>query len=339
MGGDGDQGGGAGVALVADLLEDLAAFGAIALVALFDGRQHQVAVAQALGLGVGDQQHIPGLAVDGFDPDLLVGLADDAKHLVGAGVEPLDQPGLPAVLAAGEFDQDAVAHAGGGAGLAALVGDQQGARRVGRGLDQTDIEFAVEVALDHIGDADRGQGADFGKTLAAALAEFAGLFELADHFAQGAALAALEAEMAGDVGFLGCSGFAEEGDQGGFVGKARRGSLGVLCHSVLLFADMFGGIDAGHAEGAGSLGEAPVKRRKSITVAETQGCVDRVWRPELEIEDADKPFGETDVLARERLGGPCPGLEAVEPFESGRGLGVRIHGHANASRDYGGDFG
>ncbi|TPW01403.1 MAG: hypothetical protein FD125_2602 [bacterium] len=202
VGGDGDQGGRAGVALVADLLQNLAAFGAVALVALLNGGQHQIAVAQSLGLGVGDQQDVLGLAVDGLDPDLLIGLADDAQHLVGAGVQLLDQPGFPAVLAAGEFDEDAVAHAGGGSGLAAIVGNQQGAGGVGRGLDQTDIQLAVKVALDHIGHADGGQGTDFGEALAAALAQLAGLFEGADHFAQGAALAALEAEMAGDIGFL-----------------------------------------------------------------------------------------------------------------------------------------
>ena len=226
VGGDGDQGGGAGVALMADLLEDLAALGPIALVALFDRGQHEVAVAQALGLGVRDDQNVFRLAVGGLDPDLLIGSADHAQHLVGAGVELLDQPGFPAVLSAGEFDQDAVAHARGGTGLAAVVGDQQGARGVGRSLDQTDIEFAVEVALDHIGDADRGHGADLGEALAAALAQLAGLFEFADHFAQGAALAALQAEMARDIGFLGCSGFAEEGDQRFFVGESGDGPAG-----------------------------------------------------------------------------------------------------------------
>ena len=58
VGGDGDQGGGAGVALMPDLLKNLAAFGTVPLVALLDGGQHQIPVAQALGLGVGDQQDV-----------------------------------------------------------------------------------------------------------------------------------------------------------------------------------------------------------------------------------------------------------------------------------------
>ena len=44
VGVDGDQGGGAGIVFLADMFQDLAALGAIALVALFDGGQHQIAV-------------------------------------------------------------------------------------------------------------------------------------------------------------------------------------------------------------------------------------------------------------------------------------------------------
>jgi hypothetical protein len=49
VGVDGDQGGGAGVVLLADLLQDLAAFGPVALFGLLDRGQDQIAVAQVLG--------------------------------------------------------------------------------------------------------------------------------------------------------------------------------------------------------------------------------------------------------------------------------------------------
>ena len=45
VGMNGDQGGGAGIVLLADMLQNLAALGTIAVVALFDGGQHQIAVA------------------------------------------------------------------------------------------------------------------------------------------------------------------------------------------------------------------------------------------------------------------------------------------------------
>ena len=219
MGVDGDQGGGAGVVLLADMFQDLAALGTEPLFALFDGGQDQVAVAQITRLGLGHQQHVLGAAVDRLDAGLARRLADHAQDAVRADVQLLDQPGFPAVAAALELDHQAVAQSGRGAGLA-LVGHQYGAGRVGAGLDQADIEFAVAVAFDHIGDADGGQGAGFGKALAAALAQFSFFFEFADHFAQGAAVAALQAEVARDIGLLGRSGLAQEGEEGVFVGKA-----------------------------------------------------------------------------------------------------------------------
>ena len=230
MGGDGDQGGGAGIVLAADGLKDLAAFGSVALLALLDGGQHQIAVAEVGALGVGDQQDVLRAAVDGFDPDLLVGFADDAEDAVRIGVEHLDDPGFPTVLAAREFGQDAGPEAGGGAGLAGVVGNEDGAGRIGRRLDEADVELAVDVPFDHIGDADGGQGAGFGKALAAALAEFTRGLKLADHFAQGAAVPAFQAEMAGDIGLLGRSGFAQEGEEGSLVGKAGGRAFGRFGH-------------------------------------------------------------------------------------------------------------
>ena len=53
-------------------------------------------------------------------------------------------------------------------------------RGVGAGLDQAHVQFAVAVTLDHIGDADGGQGAGFGKALAPALAQPAFGLQLAD---------------------------------------------------------------------------------------------------------------------------------------------------------------
>jgi GNAT superfamily N-acetyltransferase len=106
--------------------------------------------------------------------------------------------------------------------LPAVVGDQQGARGVGGGLDQTDVEFAVDIALDHIGDADGGQGAGLGEALLAALAQFALGLQLADHLAQGAALGALQAEVAGEIGFLGRSRLAQEGAAGFVCREGRR---------------------------------------------------------------------------------------------------------------------
>ena len=97
---------------------------------------------------------------------------------------------------------------------------------VGAGLDQAHVQFAVAVTLDHIGDADGGQGAGFGKALAAALAQPAFGFKLADHFAQGPAVAALQSEVARDIGLLGRSGLAQEGDEGVFVGETGGRSLG-----------------------------------------------------------------------------------------------------------------
>ena len=223
VGVDGDQGGGAGIVFLADMFQDLAALGAIALVALFDGGQNQIAVAQVPGLGLGHQQHVLGAAVDRLDAGLARRLADDAKDAVGPHVQLLDQPGFPAVGAALELDQQAVAQARGGLGL---VGDQQGVGRVGAGLDQTDVQFAVRIALDHIGDADGGQGAGLGKALAAALAQPAFFFEFADHFAQGPAVAALQPEMACDIGLLGRSGLAQEGDENVFVGETGGRPLG-----------------------------------------------------------------------------------------------------------------
>ena len=160
MGVDGDQGGGAGIILLADVLQDLAALGPIALVALFDGGQDQIAVAQIAGLGLGHQQHVLGATVDRLDAGLARRLADDAQDTVRPRVQPFDQSRLPAVVAALELDQKPVAQAGRGAGLC-LVGHQYGAGRIGAGLDQADVQFAVAVAFDHVGDADGGQGAGF----------------------------------------------------------------------------------------------------------------------------------------------------------------------------------
>jgi len=67
VGVDGDQGGGAGIILLADVLKDLAALGTIALVAFFNGGQNQVAVAQVAGLGLGHHQHVLGATIDRLD--------------------------------------------------------------------------------------------------------------------------------------------------------------------------------------------------------------------------------------------------------------------------------
>src|SRR5690606_1816986 len=177
-------------------------------------------VLQTLGLGVRDIEDILRTAVDRLDADLLVRLADDAEHAIGPGVEALDEARLPAVGPALELAQEPVAHARGGPRLAAAVGDQQGAGGVVRGLDEADVDFAVDVAFDHVGDADRGQVAGGGEALAAALAEFPLGLEFADHLAQGAAVAALEAEVAGDVGLLGGALLAQEGEEGVTIGEA-----------------------------------------------------------------------------------------------------------------------
>ena len=174
-------------------------------------------------MGLGHQQNVLGAAIDRLDTGFARRFADDAQDAIGPHVQLLDQPGFPAVSAALELDQQAVAQARRGLGL---VGDQQGVGRVGAGLDQTDVQVAVAIALDHIGDADRGQGAGFGKALAAALAQPAFGFEFADHFAQGATVAALQSEVACDIGLLGRSGLAQEGDEGVFVGETGGRPLG-----------------------------------------------------------------------------------------------------------------
>ncbi len=138
VGVDGDDGSGARVVLAPDVLENLAALGAIAMLALLDGGQHQVAVAQVRRLGGGDQQHVLGAFVDRLDPRLAPALADDAQHAVGSGVQPLDQARLPAFDAPAELDQQAVAHAGRRAATLA-VGHQERARRVLAALDQFDV--------------------------------------------------------------------------------------------------------------------------------------------------------------------------------------------------------
>ena len=222
---DGQQGGGAGIVLAADGLQNLAALGAVAVIALFDGGQHQVAVAQILGLNLGHHQHVLGPAVHRLDPRLARRLADDAQHAVGRRIQPLDQARLPAVLAVLELDQQAVAHAR-SRGVGLSIGHQQRARRIRRGVDQPDVQFAVGVPLDHVGHADRRQGAGFGEALAAALAELALGLKLADHLAQGASVAALQAEVAGDVGLLGRSRLTQEGDQRVLVGEACGRPLG-----------------------------------------------------------------------------------------------------------------
>jgi len=244
VGVDGDQGGGAGIILLADMFQDLAALGAEPLLALFDGGQDQVAVTQVAGLCLGHQQHVLGPAIDRLDAGLARGLADHAQDTVGPGVQPLDQSGLPAVVPALELDQQAVAQAGGGAWFA-LVGHQQGTRRVGAGFDQTDIQFAVAVALDHIGHAHGGQGAGFGKALAAAFAQLSFFFKLADHFAQGPAVAALQAEVTGDIGLLGRSGLAQEGEEGVFVRQTGGRPLGRFGHYVFQTAEDSAGLIQG----------------------------------------------------------------------------------------------
>ncbi len=232
MGVDGDDGGGAGVVFTADVLEDLAALGAIAMLALFDGGQHQIAVAQVRRLRLGHDQHVLGAFVDRLDPRLARRFADDAQHAVAAGVQPLDQTRLPAVGALAELDQQAVAHAGRGAATLAIR-HQDGARRILSALDQLDVKFAIGVAVHHVGDADRRQGADFGKALAAAFAEAALGLQLLQHVAHLASLGALQAEGARDVGLFGFSGLTKEGDQGFFVGQARSGAFGSLDHCAL----------------------------------------------------------------------------------------------------------
>ncbi|MNR08613.1 hypothetical protein D3C85_1247790 [compost metagenome] len=202
------------------------------MVALFDRGQHQVAVAQVARLGRGDQQHVLGTLVDRLDAGFARRLADHAQDAVGSGVQPLDQPGLPALGAARELDQQTVADAGRRA-LALAVRQQQGARRVLAALDQFDVELAVRVAIHHVGHADGGQGAGFGKALAAALAQGAFGLQRLQHFAQLAAFDALQSEGAGDVGLLGLAGFAQEGQQGVFVGQARGGAFRRLGHCAL----------------------------------------------------------------------------------------------------------
>ncbi|MNQ98048.1 hypothetical protein D3C85_1137220 [compost metagenome] len=232
VGVDGDDGGGAGIILATDGLQDLAAFRSVAMVALFDRGQNQIAVAQFARHGVGDQQHILGALIDRLDAGLARRFADHAQDAVGPGVQPLDQAGLPALGAARELDQQTVAHARRGR-LALAVRQQQGARRVVAALDQFDVELAVGVAIHDIGHAHGGQGAGFGKALAAALAEDAFGLQRLQHFAQLAAFDSLQSEDSGDVGLFGLAGFAQEGDQGVFVGQARSGAFRRLGHCVL----------------------------------------------------------------------------------------------------------
>jgi hypothetical protein len=125
-----------------------------------------------------------------------------------------------------ELDQQPVAHAGRGAGFAGLVGDQDGARGVGGGLDQPDVEFAVDILLDHVDDADGGQGAGLGEALLAALAQLALGLQLAEHLAQGAAFGALQPEGAGQIGFVGFPRLAQVAQQGFLVGKAAGRGTG-----------------------------------------------------------------------------------------------------------------
>ncbi|KAK0357992.1 hypothetical protein LTR94_037150, partial [Friedmanniomyces endolithicus] len=49
---------------------DFAALGAVAMLALLDGGQHQIAVAQVRRLGGGHQQHVLGAFIDRLDPRL-----------------------------------------------------------------------------------------------------------------------------------------------------------------------------------------------------------------------------------------------------------------------------
>ncbi len=228
VGVDGDDGGRARVVLA----PDLAALGPVAMLALLDGGQHQVAVAQVRRLGGGHQQHILGAFVDRLNPRLAPALADDAQHAVGSDVQPLDQARLPAVDAPAELDQQAVAHAGRRAATLA-IGHQDRARRILAALDQLDVELAVGVAIHDIDHPDRGQGAGFGKALAAALAQAALGLQLLQHVAQVPTLGAFQAEGAGDVGLFGFSGLAQEGHQGFFVGQARSGAFRCLDHCAL----------------------------------------------------------------------------------------------------------
>ncbi len=202
------------------------------MLALLDRGQHQIAVAQVRRLGGRHKQNILGALVDRLDPRLAPALADDAQNPVSAGVQPFDQTRLPAVDALAELDQQAVAHAGRRAAPFA-VGHQDRARRVLAALDQLNVKLAVGVAIHHVGDADRGQGADLGKALAAAFAEPALGLQLLQHFAHLAPLGAFQAEGARDVGLFGFSGLTQEGDQGFFVGQARSGAFRSLDHCAL----------------------------------------------------------------------------------------------------------
>ena len=110
VGVDCDQRGGAWLVLAPDDFEQFAALGAIAFGGGSDLGQHQVAVAQIAGAGVGQHQGLAGAPIDRLDAHLAVGFADDAEDLVGALTQPLDDLGfVNAILQADEADQEPVA--------------------------------------------------------------------------------------------------------------------------------------------------------------------------------------------------------------------------------------
>jgi hypothetical protein len=224
VGMDGDQRGRARLVFAADHFQQLAALGPVAGLGGSDLGQHQVAVAQLLRRGIGEDEGVLRAAVDRLDADLAARLADHAQHPLGAGAQLLDDPGLGrAVLELGEADQQAVTHAGRRADIA-LAGRGQRDQRGVVALDQLHEEFAVRVAFDDVDDADFGQGAGFGEAAAAAPAECPVGFERLQHLAEGPALLALQGEGLGDGGLVGLAAVTDVFEEGFFVGNAPGGA-------------------------------------------------------------------------------------------------------------------
>ncbi len=236
MGVDGDQRGGARVVLVAYHLDHAAGLGAVgALPAALHLGQHQVSIVQPRSVRAEQRQALLGSSVHGLDPDVSPALAHHAQHLMGALPKPLDQARLGLTrLQPHEPDQHPVAHAGRACRRSLFRGRQPHQRRVIPRLGQADIEVAVRIALDHVRDPDRRQGAGFGDPAPPALPQGSVRPHAPQHLAQRTPVAALQAEMAGDRRDVGFPGVADVMGERLAVGQASRRSGGRSGHGVSL---------------------------------------------------------------------------------------------------------